>query len=284
MTAVVANDDEQYFSQDEEDFPEFKIKDKLIDTINDNTSIAKLTARELIFYTKAWCFNRELNEERVDELYNDYKKQSIIKPVWSFQIIEDTSNDTKGLYLIDGQHRLSALKKVLKEDDDDMKNEDKFLCTVYKIDGCEGKNKKISIDLFKKINNNRQFKEEELPDDFVADLVDTISNDPILKRGIQNSLKTETAHEPRIHKKELNILFNQHKDRIKNMTIEEIILNIKKINNLLSLKDEKLFGNKSKKRDDVLTKAKTYKFYLNLKSTRMGTAHWIKFIDNPNDV
>lgn len=281
---MTTNDEEQYFSQDEDDIPEFKIKDKIIDVIDNNTYIAKLTARELMFYTKSWCYNRELNEERVDELYNDYTKPCDRKPLWRFELIEDNLPESKGLYLIDGQHRERALRRILIENDDDMKNEDKFICFVYKIDGCEGKNKKIAIDLFKKINNNRQFKEDELPDDFVADLVEMISKDIILKNGIQNSAKTETAHEPRIHKKELNTLFNQHKDRIKNMTIEEIITNMKKINNILSLKDEKVFGNKSKKRDEVLLKAKTYKFYLNLKSTRMSPATWIKFIDNPKDI
>lgn len=276
-------EDDQYYSQDEDELPQFNIKNNCIYEIDNKKFVAIITARELISYTKNWCYNRELNENRVEELYQDYKKIEDIKPCTPFQLILDESLETNGLYIIDGQHRVNALKLILK-DDDDMKNEDKFICNVYKINCCEGKNKKIAIDLFKKINNNRQFREEELPDDFVADLVDAISKDPVLKNGVQNSIKTETAHEPRIHKKELNIFFNNHKDRIKNMTIEDVITNLKKINNLISLKDEKTFGNKSKKRDDVLLKAKTYKFYLNLKSTRFGPSYWIKFIENPNDI
>lgn len=280
---AIATEDEQYFSQDEDEIQEFKIDDHIIYKIDENKFIASLTARELVSYTKPWCYNRELNEERVEELYNDYRKPSEIKPVWCFQIILDESQETKGNYLIDGQHREKALRLILK-DDYEMKNKDKFICTVYRINGCEGKNKKLAIELFKKINNNRQFKEEELPDDFVADLVDAISNDETLKKGIQKSVKTETAHEPRIHKKELNVLFNQHREKIKNMSIEDIITSLKKINNLISLKDERTFGNKSKKRDDVLAKAKTYQFYLNLKSTKMSPSYWIKVIDNPNAI
>lgn len=280
----MTTEDEQYYSQDEEYIKEFNIQDKIIDTLDKDRFIAKLSARDIIFYTKPWCYNRELNDDRVNELYDNYKSASLIKPTWIFHMINDNSKDTQGLYLIDGQHREKALKKYLLENDDDMKNDDKFICFVYNIDNCESKNKKYSIELFKKINNNRQFKEEELPDDFVAELVDAIAEDPVLSKGIIKNPKTEASHEPNIHKKELNTLFNQHKDRIKNMTYEEIIINLKKINNILSLKEEKFFGNKGSRRDKVLNLAKAKMFYLNLKSTKINTVYWIKFIDNPTDL
>lgn len=281
--------DEDWYSINEDDdeiIQPFNIEDKIIDKMNDTTYLIKLNAREII-NTANWCYNRELNIERVNELYENFliKDKNYITPLWNFQMIYDSKNDDNKLFLIDGQHRKTVLKKYLKEYDDNMTFNEMYYCTVYNIDLCETLNKKISIDLFKKINNNRQFREEELPDDFIAELVEALSHDDIFKFGIKINPKTETAQEPNIHKKELNILFNQYKEKIKNMTIEEIILNMKKINNRLSLKDYKdLFGNKGKRKIELHEKAKKNKLFLNLKSSLYPSNEWIKYIDKPNEL
>lgn len=287
-------DEEDYFSSNDDELPpQFNIYDKVITkSCDDNYHkfIISLTAREIV-ETSNWCYNREINDERVEELYEQFvkniTKNDITQPLWIFQAIYDEKNDKEGngLYMLDGQHRKKVLGKYLSNYDDDMKYDEKFICIVYKIDYCESIGKKKSIELFKKINNNRQFKDEELPDDFVAELVDMMSCDPILKFGIKIKDNSETAHEPCIHKKELNAFFNANKDKIKNMTHEEIIANIKKINNKLSLKDYKdLYGNKGKKKETYHNKAKQLKFYLNLKTSKYPLNEWIKFIDRPNDI
>lgn len=283
------NDTDDYFSSNDEDISSFNIDDNIIKNL-ENASIISLKARELV-QTSNWCFNREINKERVKELYEQYitnnSKNNITQPIWIFQAIYDVKgdNDSNKLYILDGQHRKQVLNMYLMEYDDDMIYDKEFICIIYKIDYCESINKKIAIELFKKINNNRQFRDDELPDDFITELIDIMACDNVLKYGIKIKDITETAHEPCIHKKELNTFFNLHKDKIKNMTHEEIVSNIKKINNKLSLKDySDLYGNKCKKKETYHNKAHKYKFYLNLKSSKYPLNVWINFIENPCEI
>lgn len=281
----MAEDDEEYFSPDEEEPFGFNLQDKIIDTNEDGTYIVKLSARDLIYYVTVWCFNREIVDERIDELYQNCisSSQKSINPTWIFHLIYDTKSDANNkLYLLDGQHRREVIRRVL-ENDIDMNFKKEYYCIVYPIDMCETSNKKKSIELFKKINNNKQFKQEDLPDDFVADIIDNIKTDEKLKNGIKKDEKYETSREPCIHVKELNAFFNRNKDKIQNLTIDDIIINLKKINNKLSLKDYKvLFGNKSQKKQEFHNKAKKIDFFLNLKSSKYPPELWIKFIDDPD--
>ena len=282
-------EDDDYFSSNDEDIPsQFNIIDKIIDKINDDMYIVKLTAREIVD-TSNWCYNREINDERVQELYdyfiNNVNKNDNMSPIWMFQAIYDSKSEGNKIYILDGQHRKKVLTKYLLEYDENMNFNATYYCTIYNINYCESVNKKKAIELFKKINNNRQFKEEELPDDFIAELVDVISYDSVLKFGIKIKDNNDKAQEPCIHKKELNTLFNINKEKIKNMTFDEILINLKKINNRLSLKDYKeLYGNKGKKKETYHNKAKQLKFYLNLKTSKYPSSEWIKFIDKPNDI
>lgn len=277
-------EDEEYFSPDEEDFLSFNINDKIVDKIEDGSYLIKLSARELIYFITNWCFNREINEDRVEELYQDYNSSSI-NPSWIFHIIYDTkSNPNYKLFLLDGQHRREVIRRIL-EDDFEMKFQRNFYCILYAIDLCETQNKKKSIELFKKINNNKQFKDEDLPDDFITDIINILIYDPILKHGIKKCDKNETAQEPSIHIKQLNSLLNSNLNKFKHLSFEDIVKNLKIINNILSLKEYKiLFGNKSQKKEEIHNKAKNKNFYLNLKSSKFPPTYWINYIDNPKDL
>lgn len=285
---IIIKDEEQYFSADEDENIEFDLRKKIIDRNNDGSCIVKLTARELIYYVSIWCFNREIVEERVEELYENHlitKKKSTINPLWMFHLIYDDKSDPNyKLFMLDGQHRREVIRRIL-EDDIDMKFQQEYYCIVYFIDLCETVNKKKAIELFKKINNNKQFNKEDLPDDFVTDLLNMMMFDNVLKHGIKKSEKNESAQEPCIHVKQLNALFNANIDKIRHMTHDDILLNLKKINNKLSLKEYKsLFSNRSQKKEEINKKAKDKNFYLNLKSSKYPPSKWIIFINNPSEL
>jgi hypothetical protein len=285
MEVILNNFDyNDYSSPDEDDNFSFNINEKIIDNNDDGSYLIKLSARELIYYITHWCFNREINDDRVEELYQNYKS-SKINPLWIFHIIYDNkSNPNYKLFLLDGQHRREVIRRIL-EDDFEMKFKKNFYCIVYAIDFCETQNKKKSIELFKKINNNKQFKEEDLPDDFVTDIVNALLHDNVLKFGIKKNDKNEKAQEPSIHIKQLNNLLNHNLNRFKHLSTDEIVKNLKIINNILSLKEYKiLFGNKSQKKEEIHNKAKIRNFYLNLKSSKYPPDYWINFIDNPRDL
>lgn len=266
----------------------YDIDSKKIYDINENTLLVKLTIRDII-ETDNWCYNREIKDDRVEELYkdfiediNDNIKNKII-PIWIFTGIYDEFGEHNNIFMLDGQHRKKVLQKYLSIYDINMDCNMEFTTILYKINYCETHNKKKAIELFKKINNNRQFNDEELPDDFVADLINSIVNEPLFRNCIKYNKNNEKAHEPCIHKKELNIFFNKYKDELKSLDILTILENLKKINNILSFKNYKeLYGNKSKKKESYHIKAKQLKFYLNLKNSKYPPEVWINYIKNPD--
>lgn len=287
----IKKEDTENSSEDENDDvlkSKFDINTKKIYDINKNTFLVKLSIRDII-ETSNWCYNREIKEDRVEELFNDFigylHDNKNISPIWIFTGIYDEYGENNNIFMIDGQHRKKVLEKYLSIYDIDMNCNMEFICILYEINYCETHNKKNVIELFKKINNNRQFNKEELPDDFISDLVNSLSLENVFKNGIKYNKNNEKAHEPCIHKKELNTFFNKYKDELKEMEINIIIQNLKKINNILSLKTYKeLYGNKSKKKESYHTKAKQIKFYLNLKNSKYPPEEWIKYIKYPDNL
>lgn len=279
--------EEQYFSAtDDDDIETFIISEKIISKKNtDNRYLIEISFRDLLAYSKPWCFNRKINEDKVNELYkelcNSYTIPYILHAVYDDKHIDPV----KKLLILDGQHRLEATRLYIENNDISWNCQYCVWICVYKISNSESDNTAKVIDIFKKINNNRVFDESELPDTFIIDLVKEICEIPLFKRQkvIKTNSLSNTCHQPFIHVKELNNLFNHYKNIIKTKTIVELVENIQKINHLISLKSfDDLYHDNNKNSEKIkYQKAMSKSFFLNLKKSKYAPEIWIKFIHNP---
>ena len=84
---------------------------KILDD-NEHSMLIKIDYVSLIRYIKHWSFNRQINDDFVNELYESIVENN--KIIWTLTAIKERSNNN--LYLIDGQHRFEAIKKRMTED------------------------------------------------------------------------------------------------------------------------------------------------------------------------
>ena len=197
---------------------------------DEKSFLIKIEYRSFIRQTKHWSFNRDIDVEKVNEYYESIKENNNIK--WSCTAVKETKKDL--FHLIDGQHRYEAIKKYLEEDDIEMKCNKSLFMIIYIIEDIDNDIEYIT-DLFKKINNNKPLTLEDLPSLQISKLATAIKKDPILGKGINDNKNTERSHEPKIHMRQLKSLLTENIKYIEGMSNEEIIKNIKYLNNRLSL-------------------------------------------------
>ena len=235
----------------------------ILDDNDDNSILIKIDYVSLIRYIKHWSYNRQINDDFVNELYNSIVDNN--KIIWTLTAIKERSNDN--LYLIDGQHRYEAIKKRMNEDNNLQYNNNLYI-NVYLVDNKERDSKYI-IDLFTKINKNTPLKDYDYPDNAIINIIQNIVNDPVLKKGIKTDEKRHSAYQPYIHKKTLNELFKMNKEVIKTMDIDLIITNLKIINNRLRLKAfEDIYINDNNANRNKWQSAKKIEFFLGLKECK----------------
>ena len=125
---------------------------------NENSMMIKMDCRSLIQSIGSWSYNREIKPEVVDQLYSNIIDNSN-NIIWILTAVKERSSNT--IYLIDGQHRYEAIKKLLLNDLDF--KEDRFVyIQVYLIDSIQEDDEYI-IDLFIKINNHAPFNIPDFP-------------------------------------------------------------------------------------------------------------------------
>ena len=231
---------------------------------NEKSMMIKIDYRSLNQTVDIWAYNREIKPEIVEELFEYIQDKSNVI-VWTLTAIKERKSNK--LFLIDGQHRFEAIKNIMK-DDIDFK-EDRFVfIQVYLIDDIEDDDEYI-IELFMKINNHAPLNIPDFPSKRIIKLIKKITEDKILKNGIIRKESTQTAHQPRIHKKTLHAKFNQYNN--KDLTDEIILQNFKIINNYIGLKAyEEIFKNEKevekKTNQNAWEKAKELKFYLGFRN------------------
>lgn len=267
----------------EEDVEEFNIYNKIISKKNEKTYLIHLPFRELLNFSDSWSYNRKIVQEKADELYDTLCESYDIP--WTLHAIYDRSikNSFRRILILDGQHRKKAIERYIETHDIDMTCDHKVWVWVYELENSETTQSNIATSLFKKINNNRQFEETELPNTFVIDLVKQICAEKTFTRGIKKSDANSTSHSPYLHRKELNTLLNEHIDYVSGMSFSQIITNMQVINHKLSMKTyEELYGKRiTPPLVNKLKKAISIKFYLNLgKSSKYPIQTWIKYIND----
>ena len=99
----------------------------------ETSMLIKIDFRTLNQTIAYWSYNRELIPTVVDNYY-DIVKDNTNPIVWVLTAVKE--KDQSQLYLIDGQHRYEAIKKLMVSDIEF--NEDRFVyIVVYKINSIE---------------------------------------------------------------------------------------------------------------------------------------------------
>ena len=248
---------------------------------NENSSLYKIDFRTLIINIGHWSYNRPLKKEIINNLYENIKNNNIS---WILSAVKEKENDN--IYLIDGQHRLEAIKKIIDEDIE-MKINKYFYVNIYSFDNIDEDFDYIN-ELFIKINSNTPLENINFPSSFTSKLINEIIKDPVLSKGISTNPKTHRANQPYIHKKTLNEILNISHSIIKDIDINVIITNLKFANNRLSIMpfDEIYFN--SNKTDIQINKnnwnkAKEVGFFLGLKDCNLKYK-LINIINNINRI
>lgn len=196
----------------------------LLDTMNvfDNIKLElyKFDAKDIIFKLDVWSFNRQLNQEHVDEIYKDLCSQTKPYLIGTLKVIKDASNEMK---VIDGQHRLQALKKYILT----YTTAFPIFIEIYNVVSFDDE---IVIKLFKLANKNLNVNVDEDLNMFVVELVNKLASDPELSRGIIDKNDGRVLR-PRISKKELyEALKSNLKIHHLNQSIDDIVVKIKEVN------------------------------------------------------
>ena len=236
--------------------------------------LIKTTARDLIPKVEVFCFNRKLNEEHINNIYNDLKTEKNPFLMNTFKIVSDTNNKRR---ILDGNHRLCAIYKILEEDHKMEWNLDIFV-ELFVVKDLE---EQIVLDLYKIANKTLNVSVEDEPVIFFTELIKKICKEPILKNGIIDRTTTKKVNKPRIAKRELYELFKDNYILKNNKkSIPQIIDRIKELNHKLSLmSNEEIFGKKiSKTHLSQREKANKYKFYLNMSGSKYTPEYWIRYI------
>jgi len=248
-----------------------------------NIKLVKMSYRNFMIYTSNWIYNRNINEERVNSIYENIKNN--IEIGWILEGYEDKI--TNNIKILNGQHRGEAIKKYLREFDDFFVCNKDILIWIYEIEN-EEKQEDYIINLFKLLNSSIQINEYELPCKRKIELIKDVKQNNILNKGIKDDPKTNSSHQPYIHIKELKVIFDMILRENYNLSNSEIINNLVKINNIIGCicnknSLDKLFGKKiiTDKRLNIINKCNDIKFYLNIKESNYNKEIWINYINNP---
>jgi len=243
---------------------------------NENVRLIKMNYRCLIQYTQNWIYNRSLNLEKVNELYQEIKQNSSSKIGWTLHAFFNKSNED--IMILDGQHRREAIKKFIELDDPDFTNNDDIILWIYDIQ-CEETNEENIIDLFKRLNNNEPFDFRQLPSKRKIHLSNLIKNE--FKSAVRMNGNTIEARSPYISKKQIKNICDIILNKYPELSNEEILIKIKEMNKKISIMAtidnvEELFQKKlNKKEKEIIEECFELKFYLNIKNSIYDNFKWI---------
>jgi hypothetical protein len=278
----------------------FNIADKIIDKIDDERFLVKISFHELMEYAAPITFNRDLDEEQIEKLYVSIVEDYI--PFTMDAIYDTTSKiDEKSIKIINGNHRRAAICKYITEHDNNFSCDYKVYVWIYVVDDCESSNIQRSINLYTKINNHLPFKAPIVIAVNVMEFLNRLCKHKFKGKAIMANTR-DTSHQPKINKNELYKLFDANKDILErfvsiysvntnNLIITDAILdkfiaNIEAINKSIWLKgitnvySSSLVAENKK----VWEKALEIGFFLNLKNSLYSKEVWIKHLCDPSSI
>lgn len=220
-----------------------------------------------------WSFNRSVRQHHVQSIYEDLKGMRTPHLLGSIKVVRNPDGDHR---IIDGQHRLLAIRKILEEDETMLWNMD-VIVELYHVDNIDCGNE--VFDLYMKANRNMNVTNEDALDVAIIDIVHALSRDTILSAGIVDK-QDGSVYRPRISKKDLYEQFKLHYKPAEHIPVDRVVVRVNEINRklgLLSLRH--LFGERCGDRAKVQRKkAEEYRFFLNMRDSKYPPPIWIPLI------
>ena len=145
-----------------------------------------LSIRDVAPHLSSWCFNRKMADQHKNNIKKDLLSQANPHLLGSIQVIRDKKLNCR---IINGQHRLSVIQEIIKEDIDFNFQMNLMFevydCNIEDIDDLSDVEMHKNIEaIFKIANNSLNMKPEQDHDILCKHIVIAMMNDPLLKKGI----------------------------------------------------------------------------------------------------
>lgn len=187
---------------DDNEIDDSNIFNNIIDNTNEYSKVYIVDAYKFVKYIHNWEYNRKLNDNHVNDLYNDQLHNvinGVIKPYFFGNFIVGCykNNDNNIYRLIDGQHRIACILKL---------QENNIPSFNIRVEIITVNNEIKLVSLFKMINKSLPIKLSDFPE---AKLLETISH--IKKLYPQYFSKSDYPVLPNINEKILLNELTKHK-------------------------------------------------------------------------
>lgn len=121
------------------------------------------TTSDKLLKIPIWNYQRELNEDHLEKLTNEiFKTTTILTPFIAIYV-----KTTGEIVIVDGQHRIEAIKRIIK-------SLDKNFSIPIELKLVRRDTDTDIIDLYKKLNTSLGFKESDLPTEPVIILINDL--------------------------------------------------------------------------------------------------------------
>jgi hypothetical protein len=220
--------------------------------------VYKFDAQDIVSTLDVWSFNRKLNKDHVQSIYEGLCSQNHPHLIGTIKVIKDMFGDMK---VIDGQHRVQALRMLCDTHPD---NHIFIFVEMYHVQSLDDD---IVFQLFKIANTNLNINVDDDLNMFVVELVNKLATDAELSKGIIDK-NDGRVNRPRISKKEMyEALKTNLKMNHLNQSIDLLVSKIKATNTKIGkMSYLELFSRRepSQKRINMKCNADKYGFYLNM--------------------
>lgn len=225
----------------------------LLYTRKDGTKFYVGNSRNFVPNSKAWQYNRKLDEKHVSELKEIISKNGYLEG--NIDILE-----CDGEYcIVNGQHRVSAIKKIMEDDE---KFNMELMISVHPVESFETEK---ANEIFKATNNSKNVETKELPKIKLQKITQK------LKERFPKEITNNPSGRANLHRIDQKTIYNliQFNDTFndEDKSVDFLVGEILKINKELSLQSyEELFGSKrrSDKKDKIYKAALDSGFYLGI--------------------
>jgi len=224
---------------------------KLLYTRPDEVRIYVSEARRLISNVSHWQFNRALDEEHVDNLEKIISENAYLEG--SIDLLE--SKD--GLCVVNGQHRVEALQRILIKDD---KFKHDLIVNVHPVESfdCERAN-----EIFRATNNIKNVETRDKPQEKIQNICKRIRD------RYPQAITENKSGKAKLHRMDLKELYNilQYNDECNdpNKTEDQLFQKFVDLNTKLSNTSYKdLLGRQTDKKDKMYDGACRENFYFGL--------------------
>lgn len=224
---------------------------KLLYTRPDGVRICVSEARRLISNVSHWQFNRALDDEHVDNLEKIISENAYLEG--SIDLLE--SKD--GLCVVNGQHRVEALQRILNKDDT-FKHD--LIVNVHPVESfdCERAN-----EIFRATNNIKNVETRDKPQEKIQNICKRIQS------RYPHAVTENKSGKAKLHRMDLKELYNilQYNDECNdpNKTEDQLFQKFVDLNTKLSNTSYKdLLGRQTEKKDKMYDGACRENFYFGL--------------------